>query len=115
MIRRGTRGSRGLAVLLLAGGWLGPVVSPVNAAGQAEAVSRFVGLYCVACHNRDERVPDLDLDALVAEGVERNAQVWEKVVRRLAARQMPPEGEVKPTGREYDAFVAAVAGALDRL
>ena len=43
-----------------------------------------------------------------------NANAWEKVVRKLVARQMPPPEEVRPSGRKYDAFVALLAGSLDR-
>ncbi|HEX8201278.1 MAG TPA: DUF1592 domain-containing protein, partial [Isosphaeraceae bacterium] len=41
-------------------------------------------------------------------------EVWEKVVRRLVARQMPPEPRTRPEERDYEAVVSAVAGALDR-
>jgi hypothetical protein len=36
------------------------------------------------------------------------------VVRKLVARQMPPDGEVRPSGRRYDAIVSRLAGSLDR-
>ena len=39
--------------------------------------------------------------------------VWEKVVRKLVARQMPPPRRTRPEDREYDAVLSSIAGALD--
>ncbi|MCA1685385.1 MAG: DUF1587 domain-containing protein, partial [Planctomycetia bacterium] len=112
----------GVSVLLLAGGFTvsglarQPGAAPPEPEGpaQREMVGRFVNLYCVECHNGDDDAGGLDLDAIAAEGVDRHPDAWEKVVRRLAARQMPPEGTVRPKGREYDAIVSALTGSLDR-
>ena len=46
--------------------------------------------------------------------MDRHPEVWEKVVRRLVARQMPPEGAVRPKGPAYDSVVSWLAGSLDR-
>jgi hypothetical protein len=73
-----------------------------------------VDLYCVACHNRDDQTAGLALDAISSEDVSRNPNAWEQIVRKLVARQMPPEGEVRPSGRKYDSFISLLTGALDR-
>jgi hypothetical protein len=41
--------------------------------------------------------------------------VWEKVVRKLAARQMPPLGRRRPDEQTYVSFVAALEAELDRV
>src|SRR5204863_2435669 len=56
----------------------------------------------------------LALDDLGTQDVCENANAWEKVVRKLAVRQMPPEGYVRPSGRTYDAMIAVLTGSLDR-
>ena len=126
MTRRGTWVILGVPALLLAGGVSVPGLArpraadpparaePESESGDREAVGRFVDLYCVSCHNADDKAAGLALDAIAPDDPGRNADVWEKVVRRVVARQMPPEGEVRPPGRSYDAFVARLAGALDR-
>jgi hypothetical protein len=78
------------------------------------AVGRFVDLFCVECHNREDRIAGLALDDLAAEAPGRNPDAWEKVVRRLATRQMPPADAVRPSARTYEAFLATLTGALDR-
>jgi hypothetical protein len=79
-----------------------------------EAVARFVDLYCVGCHNREDRLAGLALDALGTEEVSANARAWERVARRVRARQMPPEGEARPSGRSYEEFWSRLTGMLDR-
>lgn len=122
MIRRTLWISSGVLFLLAL---IGPMTlsvaqqqaSPPSAAAilkDREAIRRFVNLYCVECHNRDDRTAELALDVLGLEDVNQHPRAWEKVVRRLIARQMPPEDVVRPSRRTYDSFVSLVAGALDR-
>ncbi len=123
MNRWGTRNLLGMSILLLAA--CGPMSSGADGkqagppsssgvSGEREAIGRFVDLYCIACHNRDDATAGLAFDAIGAEEVGRNLGAWERVLRKLDARQMPPEGEVRPSGRKYEAFVSLLAGALDR-
>ncbi len=112
----------GVSIALLIGGFMSsgaagqPAAAPNSRGGEDRhaAIVRFVDVYCVACHNREDRTGGLALDAIGADDVRRNPTVWEKVVRRLVARQMPPEDEVRPTGRRCDAVVAMLTGELDR-
>src|SRR4051794_27314282 len=73
-----------------------------------DGVRKFVSQHCVECHNRDDKRAGLALDALNAEDVAAHPQTWERVVRKLAARQMPPAGKPRPDERTYDAVVAGL-------
>ncbi|MCI0379326.1 MAG: DUF1592 domain-containing protein [Gemmataceae bacterium] len=77
-------------------------------------VKQFVTKHCTQCHNSDDKRAGLALDAVSAEDVDAHPEVWEKVVRKLAARQMPPMGRPRPDERTYQSFVAALEDALDR-
>jgi hypothetical protein len=122
MNRWGKRICPVVPILLLGLGPAGTAVAGQPSARRAssegsdgrEAIRRFVELFCVECHNAEDRTAGLALDALAAEGVGRDPKSWEKVVRRLVARQMPPGDAIRPTGRTYDAIAAKIAGALDR-
>ncbi|HZB26357.1 MAG TPA: c-type cytochrome domain-containing protein, partial [Vicinamibacterales bacterium] len=70
--------------------------------------------YCVSCHDEDKKRGELALDTLLPRDVARHPDVWEKVVRKLRARQMPPVGKERPEDRTYDAVVAALEEELDR-
>jgi Protein of unknown function (DUF1592)/Protein of unknown function (DUF1588)/Protein of unknown function (DUF1585)/Protein of unknown function (DUF1587)/Protein of unknown function (DUF1595) len=122
MIQSGMRRFCGLSILALACGFMCSgdaqvLAAPPSAPGrlnEREAISQFTAAYCVACHNRDDSTAGLAFDGLVEEDVSRNPKAWERVVRQLVARRMPPEDEVRPSGRKYDAIVAQLEGSLDR-
>jgi hypothetical protein len=54
------------------------------------------------------------LDGAGAEPVERQPELWERVVRKLRGRQMPPFGAKRPSEAEYEATAASLEARLDR-
>src|SRR4051812_18169072 len=70
--------------------------------------------YCLSCHDDDHKKGGLALDAVLDTGVAAHPEVWEKVVRKLRARQMPPIGKERPDDATYDGVVAALEATLDR-
>ena len=80
---------------------------------QRGTVRQFVARYCTDCHNADEKKGGLDLGALSSEDVSARPDAWERVVRKLAARQMPPPGKKRPDERTYASFVAGLESELD--
>ncbi|MFO0950738.1 MAG: DUF1592 domain-containing protein [Isosphaeraceae bacterium] len=80
-----------------------------------EEIRKFVGMYCLECHDREVRAGDLALDEPGVEDVAARSATWEKVVRRLAARQMPPADAVaRPSARGYEAILSTLVSTLDR-
>ncbi len=123
MMRRGSRSLLVVPLVILIGGFLrlGTVqeldarsASPSRVKG-GEAVRQFVNGFCVECHNSEDKTAGLDLDAIDCGDPGQNPIVWEKVVRKLAARQMPPEG-ADPTVEAHVRLdrLAELAGSLDR-
>ena len=83
----------------------------------ASAPRALLDRYCVACHNDRTRQAGLTLQSIDAEHVGRvpgQVEAWEKVVRKLRARAMPPPGRPRPDAGAYDAAAAALEAALDR-
>jgi len=70
--------------------------------------------YCVGCHNAKTRTSGLELDTLTKEGVAQHPEAWEKVVRRMRARYMPPAGLPRPDEQTYNAVVTSLESQLDR-
>jgi hypothetical protein len=87
---------------------------PAAAPAVPAAHVALVDEYCLSCHDADEKKGDLDLDAILSLGVARHPDVWEKVVRKLRARQMPPVGRKRPDAATYDAVVGSLEKTLDR-
>src|SRR5437879_9069021 len=77
-------------------------------------VSAMVNQYCAECHDSEMKKGGLDLDSLRLEDVTKHPEVWEKVVRKLRARQMPPMEKPRPEERAYEKVVARLSDALDR-
>src|SRR5437867_556488 len=73
-----------------------------------------VNRYCVSCHNDRVKRGGLALDAVAAREVSDNPEVWEKVLRKVRARQMPPVGMPRPDEATYDAAIASLETSLDR-
>jgi mono/diheme cytochrome c family protein len=79
----------------------------------APAARTTVDTYCVGCHNSKAKAGGLALDTLSLDQVDAHADVWEKALRKLRGRQMPPPGSRQPDQKEIDAFVAWLEAALD--
>ena len=86
-----------------------------QAAANEPAPSReLLDRYCVTCHNARLKTAGLSLDTVDLVQVAANAQVLEKVVRKLRGGRMPPAGRPRPAEAMVDAFVASLERALDR-
>jgi mono/diheme cytochrome c family protein len=78
------------------------------------SVRVVVGQFCVGCHEGAMAKGGLDLASVVSADVGQHPRVWEKVVRRLRGRQMPPAGRTRPDEDTYAAVVSQLETALDR-
>lgn len=90
-----------------------PVATTNSPAHDLSAIKAFIQTHCLACHDRGNREAGLALDELLLSDLDRHADVWENVIRKLTARQMPPRSKPQPTKREYDATVASLESSLD--
>src|SRR5215470_9161610 len=87
---------------------------PANQVAQhPESQWSTIQLYCFGCHNEGVRAGNLFLDQLGAESVPEHPEIFEKVVRKLRGRQMPPPGMPQPSQQEVDALVAWLESTLD--
>ncbi|MBM40770.1 MAG: hypothetical protein CL483_02450 [Acidobacteria bacterium] len=70
--------------------------------------------YCIGCHNGRTLAADLSLqDADPATAGHETTDVWEKVVRKLRTRAMPPPGRPRPEEAAYDGFLARLEETID--
>ena len=112
-----------LAALLAAGSAAGQApeaaaasggVGAEAAAAEAAEYRAVLDRYCAACHNDRLRTAGLTLESLDLAHVGAGAEVWEKVVRKLRAREMPPPRRPRPDEATYAAFVDWLETGLDR-
>src|SRR5262245_6971512 len=107
-----------MATLTAVSAYVGVVDPPQDppAAAVAPVTPRAVlNRYCVSCHNERLRTAGLTLDALDDRNVGAAPETWEKVVRKLRSRAMPPAGSIRPDEATYDAVASRLEGDLDRL
>ena len=80
----------------------------------AAAVPEAVRTYCIECHDAETKKGELNLEAILDQDVTQHSETWEKVVRQLNARQMPPIGKKRPDEAGYNETVAALTAPLDQ-
>src|SRR5688572_11767409 len=88
-------------------------VGGASASDDAGLAKKTLDTYCVGCHNSRVKAGDLALDTLSLDAVPQHADVWEKSIRKLRGRLMPPPTSRQPDQREIDAFVTWIESQLD--
>ena len=69
--------------------------------------------YCYTCHNTKVQMGGLALQGLDIQAAGADAEIWEKAMRKLRGRLMPPPGSPQPEQKDIDAFVAWMENKLD--
>ena len=82
-----------------------------------DAERALVDKYCVTCHNARLKTGGLvlDKDTVDLTRVADRADVWEKVIRKVHGRMMPPQGMPRPDEATIDAFAASLETSIDRV
>src|SRR3984957_3209353 len=83
-----------------------------RAVGQTPAPNTLVGdphgamlnTYCVTCHNARAKTGGVMFDTMDIKHPAADAEVWEKALRKLRGRLMPPPGSPQPPQADIDAF-----------
>jgi mono/diheme cytochrome c family protein len=88
-----------------------PAPMPSHSVGDQRAV---LDQYCVTCHNTRLKTGGLALDSVDVTKPAVNVEVWEKVIRKLTADQMPPPGRPRPDKDHKDALVSWLVTEIDR-
>jgi hypothetical protein len=81
----------------------------------ASSARAIVDRYCLNCHNETDLAGDLSFEALEIDNVGKDPASWEKAVRKLRVRAMPPHRDeiLRPAEREYTALLTYLETALD--
>src|SRR5436190_11221062 len=112
---------RAIVAVFAAGGLLAVCVAEqpadraatVAAAPPRARMKEFVSQFCTDCHNGKDKAGELELDAIAADDLSEHAAAWEKVVRKLDSRQMPPLDVPRPKEETYVSTLSALETALD--
>src|SRR5690606_1869436 len=83
------------------------------AAPGPEALTEVVDQYCVRCHSERRMTGNLSLEEFRVEDAAAQAEVAERVIRKLRADMMPPPGANRPAGDTLVALVEAIEQTVD--
>jgi mono/diheme cytochrome c family protein len=105
----------GLALLWVCGSSHGTIAGqqPANASSGSAATRATLDQYCAGCHNDKLKTAGVSFNALNLDKVGADAEIWEKAVRKLRGRMMPPAGQPRPGEDAYNAAVAYLERSLD--
>src|SRR5690348_13545862 len=74
----------------------GPFSQPFDQAFDQHSVWRTWKIYCDTCHFGPKAKANLNLEALDLANLDDQGAVWEKLLRKLRNREMPPAGMPRP-------------------
>ena len=95
----------------------GSHAEPVGPPTAAATHRAWLNKYCLGCHSNRNPQPANDpvnLESVNLDDLLPHAATWERVLRKLNVRAMPPQGMPHPTEPEYAAFTTWLSGSLDR-
>jgi len=100
-----------LAVLFTAAPGQTPAPGAPRNAPAADAVIRQ---YCVGCHSAALKTGGVVLDPSTLNQVAGNAETWERAIRQLRAKSMPPVPMPRPDAATYERVASYLEEELDR-
>ena len=84
---------------------------------QMKPMVELMNRYCFDCHSASEPKAGLNLEQVVSQVTQSESlsetATWEKVIKRLRARQMPPVDVERPNEPEYKAALTAIESTID--
>ena len=89
---------------------------PVSSAAEAAKYRAFADKYCVTCHNKRAALPagdPVNLEPAAFDDLLGHAGAFERVLRKLSVRAMPPPGLPRPSEAEYVGFTNWLAASLE--
>ena len=86
-----------------------------DAGTNVSSIRTMLDTYCISCHSATAKAGGLAFAGMSLDAIGNDAEIWEKTVRKLRGRLMPPPGSRQPTQTEVDSFVHSLEDALDKV
>jgi hypothetical protein len=80
---------------------------------QADKFWPYFDDYCTECHNFDDFFGGVDFTGYRPTDVPDNPELFEKVLKKLNGRMMPPPNKIRPDEARTDAFIGWMESYLD--
>ena len=102
-----------IAAIGLVGVFTRPSAS--QAPAPADAQLAVVKQYCSGCHSDKLKTGGVSFERITAASIAKDPDLFERAVRKLRGRVMPPPGMPQPTGKAVDTLVAWLEESLDKV
>jgi Protein of unknown function (DUF1592)/Protein of unknown function (DUF1588)/Protein of unknown function (DUF1585)/Protein of unknown function (DUF1587)/Protein of unknown function (DUF1595) len=94
--------------------------SPSQAPAQPDAQLATIKQYCSGCHSDKLKTGGVSFEGIISTGnpaasIAQDPELFEKAVRKLRGRVMPPPGAKQPDGKAVDSLVAWLEDSLDKV
>jgi hypothetical protein len=89
--------------------------SASNVAFDQQTFWQTTKVYCDSCHFGPKARAKLNLQALDLAHLDVNGVTWEKVLRKMRTREMPPAGLPRPNEATYVSLIKSIEGERDRV
>ena len=103
----------GMVMATAADGGAKVEAKPYPRLAEAPQQKALVDRYCVACHNNNLATAGVNLAGLDLTAVPAKAELWERVVKKLRGRMMPPPGMPHPDEATTNGLTGWLEGYLD--
>jgi hypothetical protein len=71
--------------------------------------------YCAGCHSDKAKTGGVSFEGVTAASISKDPELFEKAVRKLRGRVMPPPGAKQPEGKAVDALITWLEDSLDKI
>jgi mono/diheme cytochrome c family protein len=88
--------------------------TPVPVTADAQAHLATIKQYCATCHNDRAKAGGVSFEGIAAGSIGQHTEVFEKAVRKMRGRVMPPPNARQPDPATIDSVVAWLEQTLDR-
>src|SRR6187431_119695 len=96
------------AIVVLVTTQIGAAPQNTRASAPAADTQALLSRYCTTCHDARLKTAGLALDRMNLADIPADAEVWEKVIRKVRAGMMPPAGMPRPADGERRAFATTL-------
>ncbi len=69
--------------------------------------------YCSKCHNVEDWAGGIAFESLSPHEIPKDAETWEKAIRKLRGRLMPPAGQPQPDSQSVQSLVSWLETNID--
>src|SRR5580692_11468879 len=102
-----------IAVITLIGVFA--VLPASQAQDPAEVQLATVKQYCVSCHSDKAKTGGVTFEGITTASIAKDPELFEKAVRKLRGRVMPPPGAKQPDSKAVDSLVGWLESSLDKV